>query len=67
MSDVATYTATTVSNFYFDAVKDTLYTDAAHSPARRAVQTVLHKVPRTRARTTLSLPLSDADLLCARP
>lgn len=33
-----------LSSFYFDIVKDTLYTSAKKSQKRRAVQTVLHEV-----------------------
>jgi isoleucyl-tRNA synthetase len=33
-----------LSSFYFDIIKDTLYTAARKSPRRRAVQTVLHEV-----------------------
>ena len=33
-----------MSNFYFDVLKDRLYTSAANSKSRRAAQTVLYKV-----------------------
>lgn len=33
-----------MSNFYFDVLKDRLYTSAPHSKSRRAAQTVLYKV-----------------------
>ena len=33
-----------MSNFYFDVLKDRLYTSAPQSKTRRAAQTVLYKV-----------------------
>ncbi|KAF9965115.1 hypothetical protein BGZ70_005390 [Mortierella alpina] len=35
------FTSTTLSSFYLDVVKDTLYSDSENSPKRRAIQTVL--------------------------
>ena len=40
--------ATTLSAFYLDIIKDTLYADPLNSPARRSVQTVLFQVERAR-------------------
>lgn len=38
------FSSTTLSSFYLDVIKDTLYSDAEFSPARRAIQTVLFHV-----------------------
>ena len=38
------FCAVDLSGFYLDVVKDRLYTSAAKSPARRAAQTVLHRL-----------------------
>ncbi|KAI7826957.1 isoleucyl-tRNA synthetase [Gamsiella multidivaricata] len=38
------FTSTTLSSFYLDVIKDTLYSEAENSPKRRAVQTVLFHV-----------------------
>ncbi|KAI1315672.1 hypothetical protein EDD11_000446 [Mortierella claussenii] len=35
------FTSTTLSSFYLDVIKDSLYSDAEHSKERRAIQTVL--------------------------
>ncbi|KAF9198520.1 hypothetical protein BGZ49_000641 [Haplosporangium sp. Z 27] len=37
-------TSTTLSSFYLDVIKDTLYSEAENSPKRRAIQTVLFHV-----------------------
>lgn len=38
------FSSTTLSSFYLDVIKDTLYSNAESSPARRAIQTVLFHV-----------------------
>ncbi|KAI8352635.1 Isoleucyl-tRNA synthetase [Mortierella sp. GBAus27b] len=38
------FTSTTLSSFYLDVIKDTLYSDADNSPKRRSVQTALFHV-----------------------
>ena len=38
------FAAVELSSMYHDAVKDRLYTDAAHSPRRRSTQTALHRL-----------------------
>jgi isoleucyl-tRNA synthetase len=38
------FCAVDLSGFYLDIIKDRLYTSAAKSPARRAAQTVLHRL-----------------------
>lgn len=38
------FTSTTLSSFYLDVIKDTLYSNSSSSPARRAIQTVLFHV-----------------------
>jgi isoleucyl-tRNA synthetase len=38
------FCAIDLSGFYLDVLKDRLYTSAAKSPARRAAQTVLHRI-----------------------
>jgi isoleucyl-tRNA synthetase len=40
------FAAVEVSAIYHDAVKDRLYTDAAHSPRRRSTQTALYQLVR---------------------
>ena len=41
---VSQFAAVELSAIYHDVVKDRLYTNAAHSPRRRATQTALHKI-----------------------
>ncbi|HTA29311.1 MAG TPA: class I tRNA ligase family protein, partial [Candidatus Cybelea sp.] len=43
---VSQFVAVELSSIYHDAVKDRLYTDAAHSPRRRSTQTALHRMVR---------------------
>ncbi|KAF9126533.1 hypothetical protein BGW39_006553 [Mortierella sp. 14UC] len=38
------FSSTTLSSFYLDVIKDTLYSDAESSPTRRGIQTVLFHV-----------------------
>ncbi|KAG0283633.1 hypothetical protein BGZ96_011972 [Linnemannia gamsii] len=38
------FSSTTLSSFYLDVIKDTLYSNSSSSPARRAIQTVLFHV-----------------------
>ncbi|KAG0279131.1 hypothetical protein BGZ95_002169 [Linnemannia exigua] len=38
------FSSTTLSSFYLDVIKDTLYSDAETSPTRRGIQTVLFHV-----------------------
>ncbi|KAF8936331.1 hypothetical protein BGZ47_009554 [Haplosporangium gracile] len=38
------FSSTTLSSFYLDVIKDTLYSNSESSPARRAIQTVLFHV-----------------------
>ena len=44
---LSAFSNTTLSSFYFDIVKDSLYADAPASPARRHVAFVLQQVLRT--------------------
>jgi isoleucyl-tRNA synthetase len=43
---ISQFTAVQISSIYHDLVKDRLYSDAAHSHARRSTQTVLHHIVR---------------------
>ena len=42
--DLHNFCAVDLSSFYFDVLKDRLYTFAASSPERRSAQTVLHEI-----------------------
>ncbi|MGD0812601.1 MAG: isoleucine--tRNA ligase [Verrucomicrobiota bacterium] len=44
---ISQFIAVELSAIYHDAIKDRLYTDAAHSPRRRATQTALHRMVRS--------------------
>lgn len=44
LNSVTTFLSSTLSSFYFDAVKETLYCDAATNPKRLAIIAVLHQV-----------------------
>ncbi|OLL25180.1 Isoleucine--tRNA ligase [Neolecta irregularis DAH-3] len=50
------YTNASLSAFYFDVIKDRLYTDAPHSISRRAAQTVLHLRSSLEARVYIESP-----------
>ena len=49
------FSATTLSAFYLDIVKDRLYASAPASPERRSAQTVMHRIARALA--TLAAPV----------
>ncbi len=53
--DLHNFCAVDLSSFYFDVLKDRLYTFAASSPERRSAQTVLHEILLTL--TKLMAPL----------
>lgn len=55
------FTSTTLSSFYLDVIKDSLYSDAEKSHQRRAIQTVLFHV-RHRSTIVFSLPLFPKEL-----
>jgi isoleucyl-tRNA synthetase len=44
---ISQFIAVELSAIYHDAIKDRLYTDAAHSPRRRSTQTALHHMVRS--------------------
>ncbi|MGO8698596.1 MAG: isoleucine--tRNA ligase [Limisphaerales bacterium] len=44
---ISQFIAVELSAIYHDVIKDRLYTDAAHSPRRRATQTALHRMVRS--------------------
>jgi isoleucyl-tRNA synthetase len=44
---ISQFIAVELSAIYHDAIKDRLYTDAAHSPRRRSTQTALHRMVRS--------------------
>ncbi len=48
--DLHNFCVVDLSAFYFDILKDRLYTFAANSPGRRSAQTVLHKILLTLVR-----------------
>ncbi len=60
---------TNISSFYFDVLKDRLYTFSADSPGRRSAQTVLHEIIQTLVRVTAPiLPFTSEEVwgyLCA--
>lgn len=47
LQNVAAFTSSTLSSFYFDVVKDTLYCDPTDSPRRQAAVATLHHVGLT--------------------
>ena len=49
------FSATTLSAFYLDVLKDRLYASPADSPERRSAQTALHRIARSLA--TLAAPI----------
>lgn len=46
MTAVSNFCSTTLSSFYFEIVKDSLYNDSLTSPARRGIVYVLQQVSR---------------------
>jgi isoleucyl-tRNA synthetase len=52
---LVSFTATTLSAFYLDILKDRLYASRADSSERRSAQTALHRIARTVA--TLAAPI----------
>jgi len=44
LNSITTFLSSTLSSFYFDAVKETLYCEAAENPKRLAIVAVLQQV-----------------------
>lgn len=58
LNSVTTFLSSTLSSFYFDAVKETLYCEAAENPKRLAIVAVLQQVSLLYLGTSLILGIT---------